>query len=66
MQSEPRPRFAGKVEIRIDGERLPISNFVQRFTARIVEGILASLKGVPENYREVSLTIQRSDEKQDL
>ena len=63
MLHEHKPRFA-EVEIKIDGEQLPISNFVQRFTASVVEGILSSLKGAPENYSQVTLTIQRSAEKQ--
>jgi len=61
---EHRPQFSGRVEINIDGKRLPISNFVQRFTAKIVEGIISSLKGVPENYKAVTITVQMSDDKE--
>ena len=64
MLREHQSGFSGKVEIKIDGEQLPMSNFVQKFTASVLEGILFSLKGVSENYSQVTITIQRSTEKQ--
>lgn len=39
---EPAP---GKVEITIDGRKMPLNDFVQQIVANTVRGLLASLKG---------------------
>lgn len=66
MLNDQRHKFPVKVEIKVDSKEISSSNFVQRLTANIMEGLLLSLKNVPESYRQITITIHRMNEEQDI
>ena len=46
------------VSLAVDGEVIPLSRFASSALAGVVEGYLASLKGVPDHPREIRLTVR--------
>ncbi|MBC7110435.1 MAG: hypothetical protein H5T46_05485 [Archaeoglobi archaeon] len=48
-----------RVELRVDGEIIPMNEFVQKMAANLIEGFLKSLHGVKEEWREVELRVER-------
>lgn len=47
------------VSLLVDGESVPLSDFVQSFVTSTVTGMLAALKGIPEEPGEIELVVRR-------
>ncbi len=50
---------APEVGLTVDGREIPITEFVRRFLAGAVIGMVGELKGVPDKPREITLVIRR-------
>ncbi|MBC7114967.1 MAG: hypothetical protein H5T47_04995 [Archaeoglobi archaeon] len=48
-----------KAELRVDGESIPMNDFVQKITGNLIEALLKSLHGVKEEWKEVELRVER-------
>ena len=49
--------MADYVKIMVDGEEVPIKDFVQVIVGQGCEGLVKALRGVPEGYKELQITI---------
>lgn len=43
----------------VDGEAIPMNEFVEKIMASIITGAVATLKGVSEGWREIEIRIKR-------
>jgi len=48
-----------ETELIVDGEKVPINEFVQKILGKMVGGAVETLHGVEGEWKEVSLTIKR-------
>jgi hypothetical protein len=48
-----------KVELVVDGKRIPLNNFVQKVFCNVVSALISALKGVDENWKEVEIRLTR-------
>ncbi len=54
-----------KVEIKVDGIKIPANKFVQEIFAGIIEGAVNKLKKVEPNWRKLEISVEREDERSD-
>jgi len=54
--------FCMRVELMVDGERVPINGFVQRMIGYSSEGMIESLHGVDEDWEEAEIKVVREEE----
>jgi len=47
------------VELVVDGERLDLNEFVEKFFGGTIAGALSSLRGVKKDWKEVKIKISR-------
>jgi hypothetical protein len=47
------------VEITVDGEEIPLNEFVEQIIGNMVVGGVESLKGVDENWNNISINIEK-------
>lgn len=52
-----------KVEIKIDGKKIPANKFVQEIFAGMIEGTLKTLKKVEPEWKKVEIVVERADKK---
>ncbi|MEM2989866.1 MAG: hypothetical protein QXQ02_01620 [Halobacteria archaeon] len=52
-----------KVEIKVDGEKIPANKFVQEIFAGILEGAISRLKKVEPNWRKLEILVEKEDER---
>lgn len=48
-----------EVELRVDGEEVPLNEFVQKMLGSLIEAFLKSLHGVKEEWSEAEMTVRR-------
>lgn len=48
-----------KVKIRVNGEKVPINDFVQRLIGHMVSGAIEELHGVPADWKEIVVDVER-------
>ena len=48
-----------KVELLVDGRRIPMNNFVQSIFKNVILAMISTLKGVDENWEKIELRIIR-------
>lgn len=48
-----------ETELIVDGEKIPMNEFVQKILGSMVGGVVETLHGVESEWTEVSLTIKR-------
>ncbi len=51
--------FLMQVKIYIDGERIGLNEFVEKFFGSTINGAIDSLAGVKENWEKVEIKIDR-------
>jgi hypothetical protein len=49
-----------KVCLLIDGKEIPLNHFAQQIIASTITGMISVLKGIPENFETVNLTVKRT------
>lgn len=49
-----------EVTLVVDGQQVPLTDFVARFLHHTVGGMISALKGVPERPGAIELVIRRS------
>ncbi|MHA1799132.1 MAG: (Fe-S)-binding protein [Candidatus Helarchaeota archaeon] len=49
-----------KVQVKVDGKEIKVKEFVQSFISGTIIGFATRLKGIPENFKEIEIKIQRS------
>ena len=54
-----RYNFLMQVKIYIDGERIGLNEFVEKFFGSTINGAIDSLSGVKENWEKVEIRIDR-------
>ncbi len=47
------------VEVVVDGERLDLNEFVEKFLSGTIVGAVSSLRGVKKDWKEVKIKISR-------
>lgn len=52
-----------KVEIKIDGKKIPANQFVQEIFAGMIEGTVSKLKKVEPDWKRVEIVVDRADKK---
>ena len=50
-----------KVELVIDGRKVPMNDFVSKVFTNVVGGVVECLHGIDENWKEVSLKIEKEN-----
>jgi hypothetical protein len=50
---------AMKVELVVDGKRIPLNTFVQKVFCNVVSALISALKGVDEDWKEVEIKLTR-------
>lgn len=48
-----------EVELTVDGEDIPMNNFVQKIIAGVVGGAAQSLEGVEGDWKDIEITVSR-------
>ena len=48
-----------KVELVVDGKRIPLNTFVQKVFCNVVSALISALKGVDEDWKEVEIRLTR-------
>jgi hypothetical protein len=48
-----------ELELIVDGKDIPMNRFVEKIIEGINAGVVQSLEGVDENWKELNLTISR-------
>jgi len=46
-------------ELIVDGEKIPMNDFIQKMLGRMLGGAVETLHGVEREWSEVSLTVKR-------
>ncbi|MEM2924865.1 MAG: hypothetical protein QXJ68_04170 [Methanocellales archaeon] len=54
-----------KVEIKVDGVKIPANKFVQEIFAGMLEGVICKLKKVEPNWRRLEILVEKEDEGSD-
>lgn len=47
-----------RVSLTIDGKEIPLNSFAQQIIASTVTGMISVLKGIPEEFETISLTVK--------
>lgn len=47
------------VEVKVDGEEIPLNEFVEEIVGNMVSSGVESLKGVDENWKNISINIEK-------
>lgn len=48
-----------EVKLIVDGEAIPLNEFVEKIMASIITGTVATLKGVNEDWKDIEIKIKR-------
>lgn len=48
-----------KVTLELDGKRIGMNDYVQEVLGRVVVSVVGTLKGLPEDWDEAELTVER-------
>lgn len=48
-----------KIEVYVDGNELPLNDFVSKILAGTITGAILSLKGVDEGWKKIGIEIRR-------
>ena len=48
-----------KVSLVIDGKEIPLNSFAQQIIGSTVTGMVSALKGIPEEFETINLTVKR-------
>ena len=50
-----------KVELKINGKKIPLSEFPEEFIKNTLFGMVSTLKGVDEDVETITLTISKNE-----
>lgn len=50
-----------KIELVIDGRKIPTNEFVTKILSNVIGAIVESLHGIDENWKEISLKIEKEE-----
>jgi len=59
MRKNAERGTSNEVEIVIDGKSIPLTPFPQEIIENTIHGMVSTLKGIPESYKELTITIRR-------
>jgi hypothetical protein len=49
-----------ETNVRVDGEEIPLNEFVSKILAGVVSGAVMSLRGVGEDWKKIEIEVRRS------
>ncbi len=47
------------IELKVDGKEIPMNDFVRSVFERVITSLVSTLKGVDEDWKELSIVIKR-------
>lgn len=54
-----KPDYKVTTNVRVDGEDVPLNEFVSRMIAGVITGALLTLRGVGEDWKSIEIEIKR-------
>ncbi len=48
-----------EVELKIDEENVPLNEYVVKVFSRVVEALVSTLHGIPEDWKNVEIKVKR-------
>jgi len=48
-----------EVELKIDGENVPLNEYVVKVFSGVVEALVSTLHGIPEDWKNVEMKVKR-------
>jgi hypothetical protein len=51
-----------KMKLRVDGEEIPLNDFVERILTGMVVGGVSALKGIKEDWKKIEIEVWKTEE----
>ncbi len=48
-----------KTKLHLDGEEVPLNDFVEKFFAKVLEGAVSSLKRTDADWKRLTISVER-------
>jgi len=53
-----------KIELLVDGRKIPLNDFVQKIVGNIIQAMVESLHTIDNGWKEISIHIEKDDMKE--